>query len=75
MSDFFSSSLAVLLTVALVGSVLATVIPLQQQASAFEIKDFKKLTHAFEKNVISGVWNKNEFIDERYFLMCILFDK
>ena len=26
------------LTVALVGSVLATVIPLQQQASAFEIK-------------------------------------
>jgi hypothetical protein len=32
----------------------------QQQASAFEIKDFKKLTHAFEKNVISGVWNPGD---------------
>ena len=40
--------------------VLATAIPLQQQASAFEIKDFKKLTHEFEKNVISGQWNPGD---------------
>ena len=60
MRDFFTSSLAALLTVALVGSVLATAIPLQQQASAFEIKDFKKLTHEFEKNVINGQWNPGD---------------
>ena len=60
MRDFFTSSLAVLVTVTLIGSILATVIPLQQQASAFEIKDFKKLTHEFEKNVISGVWNPGD---------------
>ena len=60
MRDFFTSSLAVPVTVTLIASILATVIPLQQQASAFEIKDFKKLTLAFEKNVISGVWNPGD---------------
>jgi hypothetical protein len=60
MRDFFTSSLAVLVTVTLIGSILATAIPLQQQASAFEIKDFEKLTHEFEKNVISGVWNPGD---------------
>ena len=60
MRDFFTSSLAVLVTVTLIGSILATAIPLQQQASAFEIKDFKKLTHEFEKNVISGQWNPGD---------------
>ena len=69
MRDFFTSSLAILVTVNLIGSILATVIPLQQQASAFEIKDFEKLTHEFEKNVISGQWNpgdsppKRELVD------------
>ena len=66
MRDFFTPSLAVLVTLALVGSVLATAIPLQQQASAFgfverqKIGEFKKLTHEFEKNVISGVWNPGD---------------
>jgi len=60
MREFFTSSLAVLVTVILIGSILATAIPLQQQASAFEIKDFKKLTHEFEKNVISGQWNPGD---------------
>jgi hypothetical protein len=60
MRDFFTSSLAVLVTVTLIGSILSIVIPLQQQASAFEIKDFKKLTHEFEKNVISGQWNPGD---------------
>ena len=66
MRDFFTASLVVLLTVALVGSILAAAIPLQQQASAFgfverqKIGEFKKLTHEFEKNVISGVWNPGD---------------
>jgi hypothetical protein len=53
------------MTVTLIASILATAIPLQQQASAFEIKDFKKLTHAFEKNVISGVWNPGDSLPMR----------
>ena len=60
MGDFFTSSLAVLVTVTLIGSILATAIPLQQRASAFEIKDFKKLTHEFEKNVINSQWNPGD---------------
>ena len=65
MRDFFTSSIAVPMTVTLIASILATAIPLQQQASAFEIKDFKKLTHAFEKNVISGVWNPGDSLPMR----------
>jgi len=49
MRDFFTSSLAVLVTVILIGSILATAIPLQQQASAFEKS--KKLTH--EKRILN----------------------
>ena len=58
MRDFFTPAIAVLVTVILIGSI--GTISLQQQASAFEIKDFKKLTHEFEKNVISGVWNPGD---------------
>jgi hypothetical protein len=61
MRDFFTSSLAALVTVTLVGSVLATAILLQQQASAIVInwKDFKELTHEFEKNVINAIGDPN----------------
>jgi hypothetical protein len=58
MRHIFTSSLAVLVTVTLIGSIGA--LSLQQQASAFEIKDFNKLTHEFEKNVISGQWNPGD---------------
>ena len=58
MRNIFTLSLAVLVTVTLIGSIGA--ISLQQQASAFEIKDFTKLTHEFEKNVISGQWNPGD---------------
>ena len=58
MRDFFTPAIAVPVTVILIGSI--GTISLQQQASAFEIKDFKKLTHEFEKNVISGVWNPGD---------------
>jgi len=58
MRHIFTSSLAVLVTVSLIGSIGA--LSLQQQASGFEIKDFNKLTHEFEKNVISGQWNPGD---------------
>ena len=58
MRHIFAPAIAVLVTVTLIGSIGA--ISLQQQASAFEIKDFKKLTHEFEKNVISGQWNPGD---------------
>jgi uncharacterized membrane protein (Fun14 family) len=55
-------SVGVFVVVALIGAVLATAIPLQQQASVIVInwKDFKKLTREFEKNVISGQWNPGD---------------
>jgi hypothetical protein len=53
-----STILSLLEATVLIGAVAAT--DLEQQASAFEIKDFKKLTHEFEKNVISGVWNPGD---------------
>lgn len=58
MRHIFTPAIAVLVTVTLIGSIGA--ISLQQQASAFEINDFKKLTHEFEKNVINGVWNPGD---------------
>lgn len=58
MKHIFTSSLAVLVTVTLIGSIGA--LSLQQQTSAFQIKDFNKLTHEFEKNVISGQWNPGD---------------
>jgi hypothetical protein len=48
--------LAIVTATGIIGMVAVS----SQQASAFEIKDFKKLTFAFEKNVISGVWNPGD---------------
>lgn len=48
--------LAVLVTVTLIGSVVAPTLLLQQQASAIVIvggKDFKKLTKQFQRDVLS----------------------
>src|SRR5262245_32505091 len=58
MGHVLTPALAVIVTVSLIGSIGA--ISLQQQTSAFEIKDFKKLTHEFEKNVLNGVWNPGD---------------
>ena len=48
--------LAIVTATVIIGMVTIT----SQQASAFEIKDFKKLTHEFEKAVIGLVGNPNE---------------
>jgi hypothetical protein len=50
-------TLAVLVSVTLIGSIAATTLLLQQEASAIIInyKDFKKMTHEFEKTVITAV--------------------
>lgn len=76
MSHFFTPALAVIVTVAMVGSVFATTLLLQQQASAFVInwKDFKKLTHEFEKNVISGQWNPGDTPPTRELLASYIVD-
>jgi hypothetical protein len=54
--DFFTPALAVLVTVTLIGSIGATTLILQQQASAIVIegsKDFKKLSKQFQRDVLS----------------------
>jgi uncharacterized membrane protein (Fun14 family) len=69
-------SVGVFVVVALIGAVLATAIPLQQQASVIVInwKDFKKLTHEFEKNVISGQWNPGDTPPTRELLASYIVD-
>jgi hypothetical protein len=54
-----SKIFALVLASILIGSIAATNL---QQASAFVIdwKDFKKLTHEFEKNVIKSIGDPNE---------------
>ena len=76
MRDFFTPSLAVLVTVTMVGSIGVSTILLQQQASAIVInwKDFKKLTHEFERNVISGQWNPGDTPPTRELLASYIVD-
>jgi hypothetical protein len=57
MNHNFSPTLAVFVTVTLIGSVLATAIPLQQASAprtCAGCTEFKKLTHEFEKDVIDA---------------------
>ena len=56
MNTSFTSIMAVLVTVTLIGSVVAPTLLLQQQASAFVIeggKDFKKLSKQFQRDVLN----------------------